>query len=265
MQRPGVKRLTLWHGPFQLLVPDEVLLAFSDENTRLIAFQAAKINNAPRSVNNSNPFLTNVLGFPENSYILRTDSTLRYKDGTIPGPNEVHNHHVMMFDVRGPGKNRDPIFKCGKLGEIEKAAHGLQIPRGYIGMRRLSHTDVSSSNVGGSTMDRSPALFSSEDGKYNSGHQLGAAKESKVAFFSELINETPKTLEVYSVTEVDYIPGNPPGMMDSSVGIVSVNECDGGIPDTSLEIPKGKMKFSFQSKPITITESGYMVCKLSSQ
>jgi hypothetical protein len=118
-------------------------------------------------------------------------------------------------------------------------------------------------NLGGSSMDGAPALFSTEDGKYNSGHHLGGPKDSKVVFFAELINNTTKTLEVYSVTDIDYIPGDPAGIMDSSVGIVSVNECDGGIPDPALPVPAGETIFSVKSKPMTITESGYMVCAVS--
>jgi hypothetical protein len=205
--------------------------------------QAAKITGLPRSVNISNPFLTVISGWPDNVYILRTDSTLKYKDGTTPSGTDVHNHHVMNFDIRGTG-NKGPIFKCGGLGVAETTAHGLQIPRGYIG---------------GSSMDGAPALFSSADGKYNSGHHL--AKGAKVVFFAELINLSNKPLEVYSVTEVDYIDAGSAGatMMDSSVGIVSVNECSGGIPDPQLDVPQGKKQFSVTGPPITITESGYMV------
>jgi hypothetical protein len=40
-----------------------------------------------------NGFFTGLSGFPENSYILRTNSTLQYKDGTPAGvDNGVHNH-----------------------------------------------------------------------------------------------------------------------------------------------------------------------------
>ena len=62
---------------------------------------------------NSNSFMSILGGFPQNAYILRTNSTLQYEDGTLATvANDVYNHHVQIFDI---GKMTDQLFQCGKI------------------------------------------------------------------------------------------------------------------------------------------------------
>jgi Stress up-regulated Nod 19 len=179
-------------------------------------------------------------GFPQNTYILRTNSTLQYEDGTLATvANDVYNHHVQIFDI---GKMTDPLFQCGKIDPI-KPNYGMKMPGSYFG---------------GSASDGAPSIFNTPDGMFNSGYFLG--KQSKVIMSAELINYAKETKKIYAVTEIDYLPGDTPGMMDTSVGIMSVNQCD-SIPNPFLRPPVGKKIFDMRSKDITILQDGFMLSR----
>jgi hypothetical protein len=189
---------------------------------------------------NSNTFMAGLKGFPQNSYILRTDSTLRYEDGTIATvANDVYNHHVQIFDI---GKMTEQLFQCGKI-DPAKPRYGMKIPGSYFG---------------GSAADGAPSIFTTLDGMFNSGYYLG--KESKVILSAELVNYGKEPKNVYSVTEIDYLPGDTPGMMDTSVGIMTVNQCD-AMPNPFLSPPSGKKAFEMKSRDITILQDGYMLSR----
>jgi hypothetical protein len=177
-------------------------------------------------------------GFPQDTFILRTNSTLQYADGTLATvANDVYNHHVQIFDI---GKMTDQLFQCGKI-DPSKPKKGMKIPGSYFG---------------GSASDGAPSIFNTPDGMFNSGYFLG--KQSKVIMSAELINYAKESKDVFAVTEIDYLPGNTPGMMDTSVGIMSVNQCD-DIPNPFLRPPVGKKAFDMKSKEITILQDGYML------
>jgi hypothetical protein len=57
-------------------------------------------------------------------------------------------------------------------------------------------------------MDGAPSLFTSADGKCNSGHFQ--VIEARLVIFAELVNTAPKKMEVYRVIEVGYPGGTPP-------------------------------------------------------
>ncbi|KAF2664073.1 hypothetical protein BT63DRAFT_460373 [Microthyrium microscopicum] len=222
MKRPGVKNIRIFHGPLNLLPADE----------------AAKAKGF-RSDPNSNSFMASLLGFPQDSYILRTNSSLQYEDGTYATVgNDVYNHHVQLFDI---GKMNDLLFQCGKI-DPAKPKYNIKIPGSYFGGSAADGTQ--------------PALFTSPDGTFNSGYFLG--KNSKVMLSAELVNYSKKPKVIYHVTEVDYLPGDTKDIMDTSVGIMSVNQCD-DIPNPFLSAPAGKKAFEMKSKQITILKDGYMI------
>jgi Stress up-regulated Nod 19 len=179
-------------------------------------------------------------GFPQDSYILRTNSTLQYEDGTLATvANDVYNHHVQIFDI---GKTTEQLFQCGSI-DSSKPNFGMKIPGSYFG---------------GSASDGAPSIFTTPDGMFDSGYFLG--KKSKVIMSAELINYSKEIKNIYAVTEVDYLPGSTPGIMDTSVGIMSVNQCD-AIPNPFLRPPPGKKMFDMRSSEITILQNGYMLSR----
>jgi hypothetical protein len=189
---------------------------------------------------NSNSFFLSLQGLPVSTWILRTNSTLQYEDGSLATiSNNVYNHHVQLFDI---GKSMDQTFKCGAI-DPSKPSSGFKIPGQYIG---------------GSAADGAPSTFNTLDGMFNSGYFLG--DKSKVIMSAELVNYSKEPKNIYVVTEIDYLPGNTPGMMDTSVGIMSINQCD-AMPNPFLQPPAGKKVFDMKSKEITILQDGYMLSR----
>jgi hypothetical protein len=187
---------------------------------------------------NSNSFLFGLQGLPQDTYVLRTNSTLQYEDGTLATiANDVFNHHVQIFDI---GKITDQLFQCGKI-DPGKPRSGFKMPGSYFG---------------GSASDGAPSIFTTPDGTFSSGYYLN--KQSKVIMTAELVNYAKEAKSVYAVTEIDYLAGNTPGMMDTSVGIMSVNQCD-SVPNPFLRPPPGKKVFDMKSKDITILQDGYIL------
>jgi hypothetical protein len=169
---------------------------------------------------------------------LQTNSTLQYEDGTLADVNSgVYNHHVQIFDI---GKATESMFQCGplKTGPVQS---GMKMMGSYFG---------------GSAADGAPSIFSTPDGSFNSGYYL--SKSSKVIMSAELVNYAKEQKNIYAVTEVDFIPGSPAGIMDTTVGIMSVTQCD-RLPNPFLRGPDSQKVFEFRSKGITATMDGYIL------
>jgi hypothetical protein len=64
---------------------------------------------------------------------------------------------------------------------------------------------------------------------------------------------------IYSVSDVEYMPGRPQGSLDVVVQVLSVNQCDSG--NIMLHAPEGKKVFSFESKNMTVLHDGYILSR----
>jgi hypothetical protein len=93
------------------------------------------------------------------------------------------------------------------------------------------------------------------DGKSNTGYYIG--KDDKIVFSLDIVNYTNNTREVVSVTEVEYIPGKPAGVMDATQQMISPTMCDG---DNSGTV-KGKhqAKFTLESKEMVFLSDGILI------
>jgi len=93
------------------------------------------------------------------------------------------------------------------------------------------------------------------DGKSNTGYYIG--KNDKIVFNLDIVNYTNNTREVVSVTEVEYIPGKPTGLMDATQQMISPKMCDG---DNSGIISGGRQaKFTLESKEMTFLSDGILI------
>ncbi|QDS73332.1 hypothetical protein FKW77_006551 [Venturia effusa] len=184
--------------------------------------------------------MLNLEGLPRNAWILRTNTTLQYENGMFAAvSNDVYNHHVQLFDI---GKSADQTIQCGKT-QASEIKNGFKIPGAYIG---------------GNAADGAPSLFNTPDGMFNSGYLLGT--NSKVIVSAELVNYAKESKDVYLVTEIDYLPGETPDMMDTAVGIMTINQCDANmIP--MLKPPEGKKVWDMKSKDLTITQDGFLLSR----
>jgi len=93
------------------------------------------------------------------------------------------------------------------------------------------------------------------DGKANTGYYIG--KNDKIVFNLDIVNYTNNTREVVSITEVEYIPGKPTGLMDATQQLISPSMCDG---DNSGSVLGGhKSKFVLESKEMTFLSDGIFI------
>lgn len=78
----------------------------------------------------------------------------------------------------------------------------------------------------------------------------------------EVINYRNTSTFVYSVTDIEYIPGKPPGMLDAYTTVIDVAVCGGTDawkmwqPHTATE-----KKFVAASKPMTVMYDGWLIHK----
>jgi hypothetical protein len=93
------------------------------------------------------------------------------------------------------------------------------------------------------------------DGKSNTGYYIG--KNDKIVFNLDIVNYTNKTREVVSVTEMEYIPGKPAGLMDATQQLISPTSCDG---NNSFTVSgEHKSRFTLESKEMTFLSDGIFI------
>jgi len=93
------------------------------------------------------------------------------------------------------------------------------------------------------------------DGKQNTGYYIG--KNDKIVFNLDIVNYTNNTREVVSVTEMEYIPGKPAGLMDATQQLIDPTMCDG---NNSGSVSRGhKAKFTLESKEMTFLSDGIFI------
>jgi hypothetical protein len=93
------------------------------------------------------------------------------------------------------------------------------------------------------------------DGKSNTGYYIG--KNDKIVFNLDIVNYTNNTREVVSVTEMEYIPGKPTGLMDATQQLINPTMCDG---NNSGSVSGGhNAKFTLESKEMIFLSDGIFI------
>jgi hypothetical protein len=113
----------------------------------------------------------------------------------------VYIHHVISFDLSKPANL--PITKCGP-GQKQRISLGAEF---------LAQGEDSSAQAG--------ILFTSADGKYDSGFYLGA--EDKIMNQVDLVNYNNDTRKVFVNYEIEYVEGKVGA--DAAATLMSVTGC----------------------------------------
>ncbi|KAF2435217.1 hypothetical protein EJ08DRAFT_656841 [Tothia fuscella] len=183
---------------------------------------------------NSETFNYIATGIPLDATLLFSSNTLQYIDGKIADQaSGVYNHHVAFIDLN----KSTPLFSSCP----GPAAMFTKTP----------------STIMGASEEIGQSAYSTPDGKFNSGYYIG--KNDKIIMSGEVVNYTNDTKVIYSVSDIEYIPGRPVGSLDVFVQILSVSQCDGG--NIMLHAPEGKKVFSFESKNMTVLHDGYILSR----
>ena len=175
--------------------------------------------------------------FPRDITILKAVTEVQSKDGKrMELKDGIYNHHTAFFDITK--KNPSP-FKCAtrragfNLGTVPVFAAGAQ--------------------------EYAVQIFMATSGDVKSGYYL--RKSGTVMNLIDLVNYNEKDAEVYTSTEIDYVPGKPAGYRDSYMTLVDPGLC-GGPSGAAIHPPKGVARFSVNSTDIVMSKSGYFVYTL---
>jgi hypothetical protein len=114
----------------------------------------------------------------------------------------VYVHHVISYDLSKPANL--PITKCGA---------GQPAQRISLGAEFLAQGEDSSAQAG--------ILFTSADGKYESGFYLGA--DDKIMNQVDLVNYNKDARKVFVNYEIEYVEGKVG--VDAAATLMSVTGC----------------------------------------
>jgi len=178
--------------------------------------------------------------FPRDVTVLQSQSLLvneTFQEATID--DGLYNHHTTFFDM---SKFPDTWLACGDT------------PHKAIPVTVL---------MGGAT-GAGDVLYTSANGEHKSGFYVG--KDEKLNIAVDVVNYNDREREVYTISELEYLPGRPPGYVHTQSHVLPLGMCDGsgGLGATQIRPPPGQRKFTLSGKKeITVAKDGYMVqtCK----
>jgi hypothetical protein len=178
--------------------------------------------------------------FPRDVTVLETQSMLvneTFHEATID--DGLYNHHTTFFDM---SKFPETWLACGNS------------PHMAIPVTVLMGGATGAGNV----------LYTSADGTHKSGFYVG--KDEKLNIAIDVVNYNDRERDVYTVSEIEYLPGKPAGYVHTQSHVLPLGMCDSGsgLGATQVRPPAGQRKFTLAGKnEITVAKDGYMVqtCK----
>jgi hypothetical protein len=120
---------------------------------------------------------------------------LTYEDGSEANPdNGVYIHHLLSFSPNHPSDNA--VGFC----DVSEPSKDLGFNK-YLPLK-LPFSPFTGRGEDGAAVDM---LFTSSDGRYNSGYHLG--KNDYVMVQSDLVNYSNETKKVFVTYEYEYVQG----------------------------------------------------------
>jgi len=170
--------------------------------------------------------------FPRDITILQSDASTVFANGeraTIA--TGVYNHHLIFTNM---DKKAPVLISCGGIA-----------PSNNIGM----------SIIMGGAEDKGAQMFSTLDGKFNSGYYVG--KNDRIMMSGDVVNYKNETQTVFAKGEIEYIEGKVKEALETNYQLIDVGICDG--KSVMLEPPKGQTKFTYKGQEITMAKDAYFV------
>jgi hypothetical protein len=169
--------------------------------------------------------------FPKDVTLLRANASIVLEDGTKADiTNGFYLHHLLFFDMF---KQYPAMVKC-EDGEVRRFP--------------MSMFMAGSEDIGG-------GKFTTNDGKLNSGYYID--NPDTISILGDVVNLYNDTRQIFAKADIEYIPGKVPGMMDTSIHMVNVGQCEGelGIFTASEEMKK----FSLNGTAMEVAHDGYVI------
>ena len=160
----------------------------------------------------------------------------------ISNERGLYNHHNVFFDLSGGFPS--PI-SCGPsiLDMFQ-----LKVPINVF--------------MGGAA-DTTSNFYTTPDGKFNSGYFL--SNTSDVLQMIDIVNYNNEPRTVYTVSEMEYVPGKATNLLAANSVPINLGMCDGAAGMKAIMEPMakgqldGKKKFTLSGKDITISRDGYFL------
>jgi hypothetical protein len=131
--------------------------------------------------------------------VLTNSLTLEYENGTHASINTgIYNHHTAIYNVN----KKERLITC--------PGAKFQMPK------------VAGAFVGG-TSDDGYGLYTNGDGTTKAGYYI--APNDKFYVSSETMNYATQSQTIYFTVEAEYIPGKPPGYLDTQILVLSAAPC----------------------------------------
>jgi hypothetical protein len=169
--------------------------------------------------------------FPKDITVLKTNTSVVLENGQKADiSNGMYLHHLLFFDVT---KQYPAMVSC----------YDMEISR--FGMSLLI---AGSEDIGG-------GIFTTADGKFNSGYYIGL--NDQIAMLGDIVNLSNDTRYVYTKADIEYVEGRLPGMLETSVQMLNVGQCEGSVGIFSP--PEDEKKFTINGTAMDITTDGYLI------
>jgi hypothetical protein len=177
----------------------------------------------------------NVAGpdFPKDVTVLESESMMvdeNFKRADLA--DGLYNHHNVFYDL---SLATTAMVQCGT------AAPKSPLPIAVF-MAGATETGTQKYAVANAT--------------FQSGFYIG--KDDIVSIQVDMVNykNVPRTL--YSVSEIEFVPGKAAGLLPAEQLTLDIGTC-GGAKGSSVFVPKGQTKFSLKGQEITVAKDGYFV------
>jgi hypothetical protein len=154
-----------------------------------------------------------------------------YEDGTIADPsNGIYIHHILSTDITKKGVL--PVSLCDSkdpksVPEIPMINQGA----GFIG---------------GSEDTGEPLMFTSQDGKYQSGFLVGP--NDRFALVTDLVNYKNVSKTVFVTMDIEYVDGHIG--QDAVPNLISVTGCKLAEPKIGTGGPAGRDRKPYRCRKL---------------
>jgi hypothetical protein len=170
--------------------------------------------------------------FCTNCTVLAGQTGLEFEDGTPADPaHGVYIHHILSADISREG--RLTVLPC----DFEKVNYAAN---------PISPVTPGAAFVGqGEDNGDSAIMFTTRDGKFDSGFQIGM--KDKFIVESDLVNYNNKTVEVYLTMDLEYEEGQRG--VEAAPNLLSVTGCKLAEPKVSRQ---GPVETASQEFPVLV-------------
>jgi hypothetical protein len=154
----------------------------------------------------------------------------------------LYNHHNVFFDL---GASFSAPITCGSK-MFDTANYKMPV---NIFM--------------GGAADTSSNHYTTKDGKFNAGYYL--AKNSDVLQMIDIVNYNNKTVNIFTVSELEYVQGKPAGLLPAISVAIALGMCDGASgmkllePMAKGQTADGKKTFSIAGRDVVVARDGYIL------